>query len=85
MYRYVVIIINFGWECPIIVNISLALMKKFSLFPVARGIVAIIHGQHILYTHRQRSNKYTLIKKIQENTYNGQEKLISNSRQTVAC
>ena len=36
-------------------------MKQFNLFPVTRGIVAIIHGQHILYTYRQRSNTYTFI------------------------
>ena len=47
-------------QCQKIVNIPLALMKQFNLFPVARGIVAIIHGQHILYTYRQRSNRYTL-------------------------
>ena len=34
-------------------------MEQFNLFPVARRIVAIIHGQHILYTHRQRLNTYT--------------------------
>ena len=55
-------------------------MKQFSLFPVARGIVAIIHRQYILYPHRQRSNTYTLKK---NNTYNGQGELILNSRQTV--
>ena len=31
-----------------IANIPLALMKQFNLFPVARGIVAIIHSQYIL-------------------------------------
>ena len=46
-------------------------MKQFNLFPVARGIAAIIHRRYILHTHRQRSNtKY--IKKIETNTYNGQ-------------
>ena len=68
-------------QCQIIVNISLALMKQFNLFPVTRGIVVIIHGQHIIYTHRQRSNAYTLKK----TKYNDQGELILNSRETVPC
>ena len=35
-------------QCQTIANIPLALMKQFNLFPVARGIVAIIHSQYIL-------------------------------------
>ena len=38
--------------CQTIVNIPLVLIKQFNLFPVARGIVAIIHSQYIIYTHR---------------------------------
>ena len=59
-------------------------MKQFNLYPVARGIVAIIHRQHILYTHRQRSNTYTLKKNEKKYTYNGQGEVILNSRQTIA-
>ena len=63
-------------------------MKQFNLFPVARGIVAIIHSQYILYTDRQRSSTYTLKKrrkKKKKNTYNGQGdlELILNSRQLL--
>ena len=55
-------------------------MKQFNLFPVARGIVAIIHSQYINYTDRQRSSTYTKKKK---NTCSGQGdlKLILDSRQ----
>ena len=51
-------------QCQTIVYIPLALMKQFNLhvFPVTRGIVAIIQRQYILYTHWQRSNTYTLKK-----------------------
>ena len=55
-------------------------MKQFNLFPVARGIVTIIHR------HRQNSNTCTLKKRPKNsNTYNGQRdlELILNSRQTV--
>ena len=62
-------------------------MKQFNLFPVARGIVAIIHSQYILYiyinyTDRQRSSTYTKKKK---NTYCGQGdlELILDSRQLL--
>ena len=62
-------------------------MKQFNLFPVARGIVAIIHSQYILYTDRQRSSTYTLNKrtKKKKNTYNSQGdlELILNSRQLL--
>ena len=62
-------------------------MKQFNLFPVARGIVAILHRQYILYTHRQRSSTYTLkkTKKKKKNTYNGQGdlELILTSRQLL--
>ena len=39
---------NNNTQCQTIANIPLALMKQFNLFPVARGIVAIIHSQYIL-------------------------------------
>ena len=58
-----------------------ALMKQFNLFLAARGIVAIIHGRQILYTHRQKSNTYPQ----NIHTYNSQGELILNSRHTVAC
>ena len=33
-------------------NISLALMKQFNLFPVARGMLTITHDQNIIYTSK---------------------------------
>ena len=54
-------------------------MEQFKLFSVARRMVAIIHGQHILYARTQRSNIYTLL-----NICIGQGEHILNSRNTVA-
>ena len=36
----------------IIDNISLALVKQFNLFPVARGMLTITHDQNIIYTSK---------------------------------
>ena len=61
-------------------------MKQFNLFPLARGIVTIIHRQYIIHTLRQRSSTYTLKNKNKKkHTNNGQGdlKLILNSTQTV--
>ena len=61
-------------------------MKQFGLFPVVGRMVAIIHGQHILYTHTGRSNIYTLKKYLKKNnTNNGHGGHILNSIQTDAC
>ena len=72
---------NNNTQCQTTVNIPLALMKQFNLFPVARRIVAIIH---IANTYYNRSSTYTL-KKEKKYTYNGQGdlELILNSRQLL--
>ena len=68
-------------------------MKQFNLFPVARGIAAIIHSQYIYYTilyiyinytDRQRSSTYTKEKR-KKNNYSGQGnlELILNSSQLL--
>ena len=36
----------------IIANISLALIKQFNLFPVARRMLTITHDQNIIYTSK---------------------------------
>ena len=59
-------------------------MKQFNLFPVARGIVAIIHSRYIYYTILY-IYKHIYKKKKKKNTYSGQGnlELILNSSQLL--
>ena len=41
-------------EAKIIDNISLALMKQFNLFTVARGMLTITHDQNIIYMYTSK-------------------------------